>query len=301
MSQSQDATELTMPLDPADKLSFERIGKASRIVKEYLLNPIINYLVPTWFLKFFLRRSKSELLKECLVRPGGWMSMELSYDTEKECKDWLDALVMRWGAMPMALRNRKKLVSRILAGLIREYAAKGHVKVLGIGAGPSRNLLSAVILAGETNVSATCIDLDAEAFSFGKKIWKESGIAVDSVVFLEGDAADLTRKIHIVPQIVKLVGILEYLDDASVNRLLQVAHDCLQEGGSVVTHSVYPGHGVDPFMRRVFGLCLRYRTTEDLIGRLTRAGFGDFQTHSEPIGVYTVIQAVKRSPAISRE
>ncbi len=275
------------------KIPFEKIGLASQLVKKLFVNPLINYVFPAKLMKYFLNQSQSPLLKECLVRPGSWMSMELSYEVGKESKDWMDFLVMRWGAMPMALRNRKKLVSAVLADLIRQYATKGHVKVLGIGAGPSRNLLSAVILAREQDVSATCIDLDAEAFTFGRQIWKESGIPEDAIVFLEGDAADLTRKIHIVPQIVKLVGILEYLDDDSLARLLAVSYQCLADGGSIVTHSIVPGHGVDPFMRRVFGLHLKYRTTEQLIARLSQAGFAEFQTFSEPIGVYTIIQAKK--------
>ncbi len=278
-----------------DNIPFERISAFSRLVKTLFVNPMINYVIPVGLMKFFMERSKSELLKECLVRPGGWMSMELSYDADKECKDWMDFLVMRWGAMPMALRNRKKLVSRILANLISSYAAKDHVKVLGIGAGPSRNLLSAVILSGEKNLSATCIDLDAESFTFGKQIWKDSGVPEDAIVFLEGDAADLTRKIHIEPQIVKLVGILEYLDEPSLERLLRVCHDCIPDGGSLVTHSILPRHGVEPFMQRVFNLHLKYRSTQDLIAKLTRAGFSDFETFSEPIGVYTVVLAKKKS------
>ena len=288
-----DAAAVPMLQANTDNLALEKVGGFSKVMKSFFINPMINHVFPVSWMKYVLGRSRSPLLKECLVRPGGWMSMELSYDVEKECKDWLDFLVMRWGAMPMALRNRKKLVSRILANLIREYAARGHVKILGIGAGPSRNLLSAVILAGEKDISATCIDLDAEAFTFGKQIWKDSGVPEDAIVFLEGDAADLTRKIHIVPQIVKLVGILEYLDDDSLDRLLRVSHECLQEEGSILTHSICPGHGVDPFLRRVFDLHLRYRTTEALIDKLSRAGFGDFQTFSEPIGVYTIIHARK--------
>ena len=285
-----------MPSLNTDLVSFERIGFLSKLVKSLFINPMINYILPVWLMKFFLTRSSSPLLRECLVRPGGWMSMEFSYDATAPCKDWLDFLVMRWGAMPMALRNRKKLVSWILANLIRDHAAKGHVKVLGIGAGPSRNLLSAVILAEQKDVSATCIDLDAGAFSFGKQIWKDSGVPEDAIVFLEGDAADLARKIHIVPQIVKLVGIVEYLDDDCLERLLSVCYQCLEAGGSLVTHSVSPSHGVDPFLRRVFGLHLRYRTTEQLQAKLSQVGFTEFKTTCEPIDVYTIIQAKKPAP-----
>ncbi len=291
------AKQTPQPLVNLEEISFERLGPVSRIVKTFLVNPFINYVFPSRLIKHVLEKSQSPLLKECLVRPGSWLSMEFSYDLDRECKDLLDRVAVRWGAMPMALRNRKKLVSRVLANCIRSYAPQGHVKVLGIGAGPSRNLLSAVILSEQTNVSATCIDLDAESFTFGRQIWKESGLPDNAVVFLEGDAADLTRKIHIAPQIAKLVGILEYLDDESLDRLLEVCANCLTADGSIVTHSIYPRHGIDPFMRRIFNLHLRYRTTEDLIQRLMRKGFGEFQTYSEPIGVYTVIHAKKKGPA----
>jgi SAM-dependent methyltransferase len=296
----EGTAQIPMLSADVDKISFEKISGLSKLIKTFLVNPMINHVLPVGLMKFFLTRSASPLLRECLLKPGGWMSMEHSYDNQKDCKDWLDFLVMCWGAMPMALRNRKKLVSRVLANLIKEYADKGHVKVLGIGAGPSRNLLAAVMLAGEKDVSATCIDRDGEAFAFGKRIWKESGIPEDAITFLEGDAADLTRKIHIVPQIVKLVGILEYLPDDALDTLLHACGECLEEGGSLITHSIYPDHGVDPFLRRVFNLHLHYRPTELLIQKLSHEGFCDFDTFREPIGVYKVIVARKKSHAISQ-
>ncbi len=286
---------LDMPRVNLRSMPMEGIGPLSKIVKALLVNPMLNRVLPAGFLKNFLRKSKSPLIQECLVRPGSWMSMELSYDAHARPKDWVDFLALRWSAMPMALRNRRKIVSQVLAEFIKQYGADGKVQILGIGAGPSRNLLSAVLLSGHKDIAATCIDLDSAAFAHGKKIWKDAGLPEESVEFLQGDAADLARKIDIRPQIVKLVGILEYLDDASLKRLLELSRDCLRDGGMLLTHSIYRAHGVDRFMRRVFGLRLRYRSTEQIVGCLEQAGFGGFEIYTEPIGVYTVITALKKS------
>jgi SAM-dependent methyltransferase len=290
---TEQLTEVSLLNMDTKELSLEKIGLVSQAAKFFFVNPMINYVLPTGFLKDYLANSKSELLKECLVRAGGWRSMELSYHVKEKHADWLDHLAVRWGAMPMALRNRKKLASRVLANLIRQHATRGHVHTLGIGAGTSRNLMEAVMLAGEKDVSATCIDLDSEAFEPGKEIWRESGLNHEAIRFLKGDALELRHQLHHVPKIVKLIGILEYLDDASVQRLLKFSHQSLAEGGSVVTHSIQPKHGVDRFMNRVFNLHLKYRSTEQLIQMLSVGGFGDFSTYSEPIGIYTIIQAQK--------
>ncbi len=286
---------LAMPRVNLRSLTMEDIGPLSKIAKAFLINPMLNRIIPARFLKNYLSQSKSPLMQECLVRPGSWMSMELSYDKHAKAKDWIDFLALRWSAMPMALRNRRKIVSQVLAEFIQQYGADGKVQILGIGAGPSRNLLSAVLLSGHKDIAATCIDLDSAAFAYGKKIWKDADLPEGSVEFLQGDAADLAREINIRPHIVKLVGILEYLDDASLQRLLELSRDCLRDGGMLLTHSIYPEHGVDRFMRRVFGLRLRYRSTEQIVGCLEQAGFGGFEIYPEPIGVYTIITALKKN------
>ena len=64
---------------------------------------------------------------------------------------------------------------------------------------------------------------------------------------------------------------------------------CVVEGASKNPKSLSPAHGNDRFFRRVFGLHMIHRTPRELRDLLEPAGFGEFVTLREPLGVYHVL------------
>ncbi|MDP8263553.1 MAG: class I SAM-dependent methyltransferase family protein [Candidatus Ancaeobacter aquaticus] len=275
-----------------DGIEYEVITPLQSIIKKIVLNPFINYILPRAWILHTIENSKCDLLKESVARPGGWRSMEISYENG-QYKDFLDMVALRHSIFPMGLRNRKKLFSKVIAELIKRYAPDGHVNILGIGAGSGANVMSGMVLSETENVSAFLIDLDSDAFEYGKNLCKSLGLSDGAVSFIQGDAIDVKTHIQVSPQIVKLIGIIEYLSDAHVESLMKVAYGALVDGGSIVTHSISDKHGVDPFARRIFNLQLRYRTVDEVCALLKKAGFSNFKVQHEPLGIYSLISAEK--------
>ena len=74
-------------------------------------------------------------------------------------------------------------------------------------------------------------------------------------------------------------------------QLIGIAHalqKLMPNGSALVFNSISTSHGTDRFFRRVFGLHMIHRTPEQLQALFSQAGFGEYTTFDEPLGVYHV-------------
>ncbi len=275
-----------------DSIEFEDFSGFRKCLKKFFFNPLINYVIPPSFLKNVLANSKSDLAKESLVSPGSWKSMQISYEN-KPPKDFIDKIVLQLGSFPVGLRNRHKLVVVQMADLIKRYKDKDSILIVGIGAGRAFNAMMAMKESGLPNVRGYFIDLADEAFEPAKKLAKSLGLA-DKVKYIKGDAKNLANMLPKQADILKLIGIIEYLDDEHVLNLLKIGYENLCDDGTVITHSIQPTHGIEPFLQNVFNLHLKYRTVPEVIALLEKSGFEIIDIAPEPLGIYEIIRAKKK-------
>jgi hypothetical protein len=265
----------------------QRVGAA-------LLNPAKNFLAPAAWLQKLLRQSASPLLAESFLRPGGWRSMEIIYRND-EPVDWLDRQALRDNPISMASRNRLQLVSQRLATLIAMYGRRGSVNILGVGAGPGRHVQSAIVESGiePGHVTAHLVDLDDDAFDYGRALAARMGIA-SSIHFRQGDARSIRTALpEMQAQIVKLVGLVEYLNDAQFLELLAAMKTVMSDDATLVTHGFVDAFRSRRFLSRVFNLRHQRRSAKQMIALLESAGFRAVETTTEPVGVYPIITAVR--------
>ena len=275
---------------PAE-IEFERLSPLRRAVKRVLINPLANYL-PAGLLRGMLRLGKSELAAANWVDPGGWRSMVISYNGR--CSQIADKILVAGGTMPMALRNRKRLGSHLIAGLIDSVAAgRGSggaglaVHVLCLGAGPGQIIIDALSRASSP-AKATLVDISSDAFEFGRSLAAQHGLS-DRVEYIQADVRDLHKFLHEPPDVVKMLGICEYLSDEQIVTIASAAAEVMPAGSAIVFNSLSKAHGTDRFFRRAFGLHMIYRSPEEVTALMERSGFGSFVEHREPLGVYHVI------------
>lgn len=266
-----------------EDLQFERLSPARRALKAALINPMANYL-PAGMLKALLRFGKSELAAANWADPGGWRSMVISYDGQP--KQIADKMLVSGGTMSMALRNRKRLGSRLLARLI-DASRDDPAHVLCLGAGPGQIIIDAMTQAGSDAV-AIMVDINSDAFEFGRELAAKAGLA-EKVRFIQSDVRDIKDFLDHQPAVVKMLGICEYLDDEHIVSIAATAAEVMPAGAPIVFNSLSAVHGNDRFFRRVFGLHMIHRSPSELQKLMHRAGFGDFAAISEPLGVYHVI------------
>jgi hypothetical protein len=257
-----------------------------------LVNPWKNFLLPASWLRNRLRRSRSPLLAESSVRPGGWRSMEIIY-RNAEPVDWFDRQALRDNPISMAARNRRRIVTRIIADLIARYGAESAVTIVGVGAGPGRHVQTAIVDSGidPARVSAHLIDLDDDAFAYGRALAARLEIS-RCVQFIQGDARRIRETLpDVAAQIVKVIGLVEYLSDAQLVEMFRALRAILVRGGSLVTHGLVDAHGTSPFLARMFNLRHTQRTGRQMAVLLQSAGYRIAECVVEPVGVYPIVTA----------
>ena len=272
-------------------LDFERIGALRRAVKAGLIHPLANYL-PAGLLKALLRFGDSDLAAANWVDPGGWRSMVISYDGRP--KQIADRILVGAGSMAKALRNRRRLGGRLLARLI-DATDHEPVHALCIGAGPGQIITDALAQA-RRRAHATLVDINSEPFEYGRQIAESKGVG-DRVRFIQGDVrheAVVRDMLDTPPDLVKMLGICEYLEDEQILSIAGAIAAVMPPGRPIVYNSLSKAHGTDRFLRRVFGLHMIYRTPRQLDSLMGLAGFADFISIPEPIGVYHVIVGRRR-------
>lgn len=282
-----DSTEI-MKSWVAD-IDFESKGPIKRVLSKILMNPLANYM-PACITKAVLRFTKSELAAANWANPGGWRSMVISY--EGKPTQIADKILVGSGAVPMALRNRRRLGGRLIARLI-DAADTERVHVLCLGAGPGRIIIDAMIQAKRDSY-ATLVDLNPDAFDYGLELAAQAGLG-DRVRYIEGDVRDVKDHLDKPPAIVKMIGICEYLSNEEIVDIAGTLAEVMPAGSSIVFNSISKKHGTDRFFRRVFGLHMKHRSPEQLADLLGEAGFEDFNAIPEPLGVYHVVVAHRKS------
>ncbi|MFN0056155.1 MAG: class I SAM-dependent methyltransferase family protein, partial [Planctomycetales bacterium] len=253
-----------------------------------------NFLIPAGWLKRLVAGSQSPLIAESLQRPGGWRSMEIVYRRD-EPVDWLDRQALCDNPMSMAARNRRQIVTSQLARLINEHGVDAPVTILGVGAGPGWHVQQAIVDSGKepSQVSAYLIDRDDDAFVRGRELAASLGIA-RSVHFLKGDARRIRQVLpDVSAQVVKLVGLIEYLDDAELVLLLHSLREVMVQEGSLLTHGLVDVYGQRRFLARVFNLRHYRRNARQLTTLLRYAGFRVVQCTVEPTGIHPILTAVR--------
>lgn len=269
------------------------IPSARQRIGYFLTNPWRNFLIPARWLRRLVAHSRSPLIAESRVNPGGWRSMEIIYRNAAPV-DWFDRQALRDNPISMAARNRRQLVTGIISRLIVDYGSSQNVIIVGVGAGPGRHVQTAIVESGldPERVSAYLIDLDDEAFDYGRRLAARLGIS-RQVHFQRGDARTIDTLLpDVAPHIVKLVGLAEYLSDKELLELLRTFRGVMAAGGCLVTHGLVDRHHTGRFLSRVFNLKHHQRTAAQMTALLASAGFRIADCVTEPAGVYPIITAI---------
>lgn len=276
------------------KIQFECHGPLRRALKGGIVNPLANYL-PGRLLRGLLSFGKSELAAANWADPGGWRSMVISYSGH--ARKMADRILIKGGTMPMALRNRRRLAGDVLAGLIQQ-SSNQPAYVLCLGAGPGHIIIDAILQAGCT-AKALLVDINADAFEYGKALADAAGLA-KNLTFVQADVRHVEKMLAQPPDIAKMLGICEYLPDEQIIAIATALAAVMPTGAPIVFNTLSLAHGTDRFFRRVFGLNMIYRDARQLETLFEQAGFGDFTAEGEPLGVYEVVVGRKR-PAQAKE
>jgi len=198
-----------------------------------------------------------------------------------------------------AVRNRLRLVKREIKKKITQLATDGKdINIINIASGSARAVLESineVTLDNDIKLSATFIDKNHEAISYGQKIAITHRYSTH--FHWVNDTADnffKTNSDKTKFNIAEVVGLLEYLNDTDVSSLFSSVYESLESEGVLITTNIV-NNSERRFMSDAIEWKMIYRTAEELSSLLMSAGFSldKMKMYFEPQRIHCVIVAQK--------
>lgn len=166
-----------------------------------------------------------------------------------------------------AVRNRRGLLAREIVSSV-EGSAGGKVNVLCMASGPATEVFDAfAMIPDRTRLKVTLLDIDLQALAFVDDLRNRHKL-VQHITLVNENLLALflgRGKTTVEPQqLIYSIGLIDYLNDKLVNKLLQYAFDNLAPGGRVILGNFHPRNPAKEFMDYVLEWNLIHRTEEDM-------------------------------------
>lgn len=271
------------------------VGKAAHdLLFLLLLSRIPHQLAHQLFVLGSPERDGTKAVSETA---GTWQALELLYtfpDRSQDQKRWAEKFWWQLLDNARAIRNRLLLVKQEVEGAARETAGRGEtVRLASIGAGSARPILLALKELGDTLAISLLVDQNSEALDFSVNLARNLGI--NHTNHKTGEFLTLLREIRrFAPNIVEMVGLLDYLDDRQTMVFLRAIKGFLSNGGTFITGNIRPNPERPFVYKAIRWRKMHYRTEEELKFLLREAGF-EPKIIREPLGIHTI--AVCRVPS----
>ena len=133
------------------------------------------------------------------------------------------------------IRYRRALMREILA---EEMRATPAARILNIGCGPCREVVELAPIIRETGAHFTCVDFDPDALVYSADRVRTCGLQ-DHVAFRQYNALRMINAERNIREfgrfdVIYTIGLLDYLTDEVLVRMIQSLYDTLHPGGVLV-------------------------------------------------------------------
>ena len=169
--------------------------------------------------------------------PGDYEIIEKAYNNQP-LSDGLGQLLDQYflsTTLANGIRYRRTLMREILA---EEMRRRPSARILNIGCGPCREVVELAPVIQETGARFTCVDFDAEALVYSAGRAQECGLQ-EHVTFRQYNVLRMINAERNVREfgrfdVIYAIGLLDYLTDDVLVRLIRSLYDTLQAGGVLV-------------------------------------------------------------------
>ena len=147
-----------------------------------------------------------------------------------------------------------------------------EVRLVSIAAGSAQAIIEAVKRRKDLNINVVLIDLDTTAIEQAKKNVKAEGLE-NKFLFINDSTQALEEVCNkFKPQIIEMVGFLDYRPKEKAIRLISRIRDALPENGIFITCNIRKNRE-KIFLDWVLLWPMIYRSREELFKLILRAGF----------------------------
>lgn len=235
---------------------------------------------------------------------ASWRALDIIYDYGFRFllnPSFSNALSDYWLGMTnaQAIRNRLKLVGRELKKAIRKIAEKeNEVRVFSIACGSAKAVIEAMAELDGIKTKALLLDIDPAALEHAKILAAKCGVG-KKTRFVRGNISNGIDRVveSFNPQIIEMVGFLDYRPDSKAIKLIEKIYKSLPPGGIFLTANICP-NPEQGFMKWVINWPMIYREADEFGKMLVEGGFSleNLEVFCEPLRVHAV--AVGRKPFV---
>ncbi len=185
-----------------------------------------------------------------------------------------------------AVTNRKKLVTYLLA---REIKKQENPRILSIASGSAEAVIGAIQKCPDKNVQVLLTDVNQEALDNAMKAAREAGLADCFQVRRCSYNRARTIMPKFQPNIVEMVGFLDYLTDRQAKKLFKSIRKHISSEGVFLTCNIIP-NPEKIFLDWVLLWPMIYRSVKKMVANINDSGFSKNKTsiYLEPLGIHQV-------------
>jgi len=206
--------------------------------------------------------------------PGDYLFLDRIYtnhiSSNPKYSIW-DEYVQKNGA-PDAVRNRKEYFKHLVKAKAKSVSS---VNVLNVISGSGRELKELYDVAPKKNIRTTCVEIDAEAIAFSKKLnkkYSEHISYVNSNIFRYQTDKSF--------DFIWAAGLFDYINDKAFVKLLKRFKEWQKGGGEIVIGNYNEAHNPSRDYMEILGdWHLIHRTEEQLLRLAKAAGFVEKEVH----------------------
>ena len=230
---------------------------------------------------------------------GTWKALDILYNLEyKEKPGFLSRIEDFWTNILniKAVRNRSRLVQFELKKIIINFLSRGEeVRILELAAGSAQPLLEVLAYfreRGILNIKVLLLDNDPSALDYAKILAVKYGVQ-DQVEVVKTNAFFVKRVARVFrPNIIEMVGLLDYLPDNAAKKLLtNIKEALLPSCGVFVTANIVSNcERVATHLLYAWPKMF-YRSPHQLETILQQAGFDKNRITAEPLNIHCLAVA----------
>lgn len=254
-----------------------------------------NFFGPKLEINTFWFDGSSAICKAVKENATNWKALDIIYNYQPGKDKSLEVRVTDfWNGLKniKAVRNRLRLVKRLLRKNIEELHKNGHeVRLLSIASGAAQGIIEIMkeFQHGDVIIKAIFLDRDPIAISHAKDLAKQAGV-ISQITFANTSTRELKNIVgEFKPHIVEVIGLLEYRPTEKAISLLKRIYDLLAPGGVVITSNIIPNLE-NFFSYWVVNWPMIYRTSDQLSEIIIKAGFNakNCKIIMEPLRIHNV-------------
>jgi extracellular factor (EF) 3-hydroxypalmitic acid methyl ester biosynthesis protein len=225
----------------------------------------------------------STLIDRSYTKPrgyaGDYLTLQMVYDDEPDGVRRLGPYIDRWFlGIPAscAVKNRRGLLRELIVETARAVDDRA-ILVTSLACGPAREIFDIFDEPDHPDIHATGLDIDDQALAYARGVAAGAGVT-GRMSFIQANAVKLAlgRDTLTLPaqDLVYSIGLIDYLADHLVVKLLDWIYRSLRPGGLAVVGNFDVGNPDRAFMDHLLDWKLIHRSPQNLLDLFAQSEFG---------------------------